>query len=119
MGTGEWVAEYPDRDVRGYHATRLIAPLASIERIVKASKLRASYEKQVFFNKDLGLPYAPEEGRLSKEALPQSVRRRRLRLHPVTPAATSPRWVWMWPRPETSTCGSPNTSTSTASALYI
>lgn len=69
MSKGEWVAEYPDRDTRGYHVTRLIAPSASIEGIVKASKLRASYEKQVFFNKDLGLPYAPEAGRLSKEAL--------------------------------------------------
>lgn len=69
MGKGEWVAEHPDRDTRGYHVTRLIAPSASIERIVKASKLRAPYEKQVFFNKDLGLAYAPEEGRLSKEAL--------------------------------------------------
>ena len=69
VGTGEWVAKYPDRENRGYHINRLIAPLANIGSIVKASKKRAPYERQVFFNKDLGLPYAPAEGRLSKEAI--------------------------------------------------
>lgn len=69
VGTGEWVAEFPDRGVRGYHVTRLIAPTAKLGPIVAASKLRAPYERQVFHNKDLGVPYAPAEGRLSREAL--------------------------------------------------
>jgi hypothetical protein len=66
---GEWVAAYPDRSVRGYHVTRLIAPTANIADIVAASKKRSPYERQVFFNKDLGEPYAPAEGRLSREAI--------------------------------------------------
>lgn len=69
VSKGEWVATYPDRDERGYHVSRLIAPLADIPEIVKASKKKAPYERTVFHNKDLGLPYAPAEGRLSKEAL--------------------------------------------------
>lgn len=69
QGSGEWVAKYPDRDERGYHVSRLIAPLANMKLIIKASKLRAPFQRQVFFNKDLGLPFAPEEGRLSKEAI--------------------------------------------------
>lgn len=66
---GEWVATYPDRSVRGYHVTRLIAPTANIEAIVKQSQKRSPTERQVFFNKDLGEEYAPAEGRLSREAL--------------------------------------------------
>lgn len=66
---GEWVAEYPDRDVRGYHMHRLIAPDANLKSIIAASKKRTPMERQVFFNKDLGLPWAPEEGRLSDAAL--------------------------------------------------
>ena len=69
VAKGEWVANYPDRDVRGYHITRLIAPTASLTTIIAASKKRAMYEQQVFHNKDLGLPFAPAEGRLSREAL--------------------------------------------------
>lgn len=67
--TGEWVADFPDRSVPGYHVTRLIAPTADIEAIVRASKKRTGYERQAFFNKDLGVAWAPEEGRLSRAVL--------------------------------------------------
>lgn len=66
---GEWVAKHPDRDVRGYHVTRLIAPVTDISTIIAASKKRQPFERQVFFNKDLGEPYAPAEGRLSREVI--------------------------------------------------
>lgn len=69
VGMGEWVADYPDRDVRGYHVSRLIAPSANIGAIIAASRKRAGYERQAFFNKDLGEPWAPEEGRLSRAVL--------------------------------------------------
>lgn len=66
---GEWVAEYNERDLRGYHFSRLIIPVTNLPEIIKASKEQAANKRQVFFNKDLGLPYAPEEGRLSEAAL--------------------------------------------------
>lgn len=69
VAEGEWVPEFPDRSVRGYHVSRLIVPGANIEQIVKASKKKAPYLRQIFFNKDLGVAYAPAEGRLSKEAI--------------------------------------------------
>jgi hypothetical protein len=69
VARGEWVATFPDRDVRGYHVSRLIAPGADIASIVKASKKHTGYERQAFFNKDLGVPWAPEEGRLSRAVL--------------------------------------------------
>lgn len=69
VAKGEWVAAFPDRDVRGYHVTRLLAPGANIQNIVKASKKRSPIDLQVFHNKDLGEEYAPAEGRLSLEAI--------------------------------------------------
>lgn len=66
---GEWVALFPDRDVRGYHMARLIIPGANIADMIKKSRKRTPSERLVFFNKHLGLPYAPAEGRLSKEAI--------------------------------------------------
>lgn len=67
---GEWVAKYPDRTVPGYHVHRLLVPgTRHLADIVKASKDREPYKVQIFWNKDLGLPFAPKEGRLSREAL--------------------------------------------------
>jgi hypothetical protein len=72
---GEWVAQYPERDVRGYHAPRLIVPRiarnenGALEGIVKESKKRKPYEVTVFHNKDLAEDYAPAEGRLTLAAI--------------------------------------------------
>jgi len=69
VAKGAWVPEFPDRDVRGYHVSRLIAPLADVADIIKQSKKKTAYQRQVFYNKDLGLEFAPEEGRLSLRAI--------------------------------------------------
>jgi hypothetical protein len=66
---GAWVAEHPGRDVRGYHITRLMVPEVNLARIIANSQMREPYAVQTFFNKDLGLPYSPAEGRLSLQAL--------------------------------------------------
>jgi hypothetical protein len=67
---GMWVAEHPDRDSRGYHVHRLLLPgAAHLPGLIEASKRRSAYEVQVFWNRDLGLPFAPKEGRLSREAI--------------------------------------------------
>ncbi len=62
---GEWVAEFPDRDMRGYHLSRLIVPSANIGHLVKASLETDEARRQAFANKDLGEEYAPEDARLS------------------------------------------------------
>jgi Phage terminase large subunit (GpA) len=69
VGTGEWVATYPDRSVKGYQISRLLVPGTDLARLVNASREREPYRVQAFWNKDLGLDYAPEEGRLSLAAL--------------------------------------------------
>jgi hypothetical protein len=74
VGTGQWVATYPDREIRGYHVTRLCAPGANLHDIIVASKQRLPHQRQTFFNKDLGEPFAPAEGRLSREVIASCVR---------------------------------------------
>lgn len=69
IGAGEWVATYPDRDVRGYHLPRLIVPSLDLSDIIEAAEKTKPYEVQVHHNKDLAEAYAPEEGRLSDAAI--------------------------------------------------
>lgn len=73
---GEWVASYPDRPTRGYHMPKMIAPLDQrrIQKIIDAHKQTSPSEIQTHFNKDLALAYAPEEGRLSLEAIERAQR---------------------------------------------
>jgi len=66
---GEWVAEYPDRDIRGYHVPRLVVPGLDLKPIIEAHQKTSPYEVSVHYNKDLAEAYAPEEGRLSDEAI--------------------------------------------------
>jgi hypothetical protein len=71
VATGQWVAKHPGRDMRGYHAPRLIVPRiarnenGALASIVAESKKRKPYEVTVFHNKDLAEDYAPAEGRLT------------------------------------------------------
>jgi len=69
VAIGEWVATFPDRDARGYHMPRLIVPDTNLKAIYQASLSINPSERTVFFNKDLALAYAPEEGRLSDAAI--------------------------------------------------
>jgi hypothetical protein len=62
---GEWVAAFPDREVRGYHVPRLIVPGVRLATIVASSRKTRPDQREAFYNRDLGEPYAPAEGRLS------------------------------------------------------
>lgn len=66
---GRWVPKFPERDVRGYHMSRLIFAGASMSDAIAMSKKRNPREMKVFHNKHLGLPFAEASGRLSKEAI--------------------------------------------------
>lgn len=69
VSKGEWVAEFPDRPTRGYHFSRLIIPAADLTKTIELSKKRSPGARQVFYNKHLGIAWAPAEGRLSKQAI--------------------------------------------------
>ena len=66
---GEWIAKYPEREIRGYHINKLFCARTSIKDLITSSKKIAQYEVQEFFNSDLGIPYAPQGDRLSKTAI--------------------------------------------------
>lgn len=75
VAEGEWVAEFPDRDLRGYHVSKLIVPavaenrLGQLGRLVRDSRKTRPIDQQNFLNKDLGLPYDSPDGRLSMDAI--------------------------------------------------
>lgn len=66
---GQWVAEFPDREVIGWHVPRLIVPNCDVRAMIAASLLKDPHLVQVFHNKDLGLPYAGGENRLTEAML--------------------------------------------------
>lgn len=68
VSKGRWIPQQ-DSDVVGFHVTRLIVPETNLAAIVKASTSRSDYEVQTFWNKDLGLPFEPKEGRVSLAVL--------------------------------------------------
>jgi hypothetical protein len=66
VAAGEWVATYPDRDMRGYHVTKLMLPSESIvPGLIRASREQVAYRRQVFYNRDLGEPWEAEGARLT------------------------------------------------------
>ncbi len=62
---GEWVPTFPNRDVRGYHVPRLIVPGVRLDQLLANSRKIRPDQRQAFYNRDLGEPYAPSEHRLS------------------------------------------------------
>ena len=74
VAKGQWVAEYPDRNVRGYHMPRLIVPGLNLDGIIAASEKTLPNEITVHHNKDLAEAYAAAEGRLSDEAIEAATR---------------------------------------------
>jgi hypothetical protein len=64
---GRWVPAYPDRDLRGYHVSRLIVPDEDIADLVEHHGEGSEEEIAVHRNFDLGLPYAPKGGSLTSE----------------------------------------------------
>lgn len=78
---GEWVAEFPDVSIRGYHIPRLVVPHTNVPSIIKASKATNPTLKKTHFNKDLGLAYADEQGRLSDEAIAAAMRAYAMKAH--------------------------------------
>jgi hypothetical protein len=73
--TGEWVATYPDRPIRGYHAPKLLVPGRRVlARVIENSKKTRPSQVEAFHQRDLGEAYAPAEGRLSLDAIRACVR---------------------------------------------
>jgi hypothetical protein len=66
---GQWVVQQPESPVPGFHISALIAPNADLNLIVRNSRKQTPYEVEVFYNKDLGMPYVSKTARLSAEEI--------------------------------------------------
>lgn len=71
LGVGKWVAKYPGRTVHGYHLHKLMAPhVTMVELWEKFRKALTDDTKlQVFYNSDLGLPFAGKGSKITDDLL--------------------------------------------------
>lgn len=76
---GQWVAEHPERMMRGYHVPRLIVPNADLGRIVAKSLSTKVEVRESHHHRDLAEPFETPEDRLSLAAI-ESCKRHDLHL---------------------------------------
>lgn len=70
VAKGKWVAEITEGNRHpGFHISRLLVPGAKLDKVVEHSKQRKTFQITRFFTKDLGLPYASEEGSLDEATI--------------------------------------------------
>lgn len=67
--TGRWVPAVPDREDAGYHITKLIVPDENVGLLVREHHRRDEETIQAHYNFDLGLPYTPRGGSLSRDVI--------------------------------------------------
>lgn len=66
IAQGVWIADYPQRDLRGYQLTQLLSPTQTAARLFRAweEAQGTPARLQVFHNSVLGTPYVAEGARL-------------------------------------------------------
>jgi hypothetical protein len=74
LANGEWVPTYTHSEIRGWHLTKMFSPLANIYKIVKSLESTDETTRKEIFNQDLGLPFSPRGGRITKEVLDKCIR---------------------------------------------
>jgi Phage terminase large subunit (GpA) len=66
IASGRWVAARPGAGPRGYHVSRLIVASEDVPAIVAAHHRGSEDEVQAHYNYDLGQPYSPKGGSISR-----------------------------------------------------
>ncbi len=74
---GDWQAEHPERELRGYHLSKLVSPVANAAELVRQWQASRSHvaARQVFYNSVLGLPYLAEGARLEQRFIDEAMAR--------------------------------------------
>lgn len=67
IAAGRWVAARPNVDQRGYHISRLIVPGEALAELIRQHHQSDESSIQAHHNLDMGLPYSPKGGSLSRE----------------------------------------------------
>lgn len=76
---GLWVPKYPEREIVGFHMSKLIAPLSDLRDIIKNLQTTNEDKRKEAYNQDLGLPYKPRGGGLTIQNLDDARRSYHLR----------------------------------------
>jgi len=58
-GPGEWVSTYLDREIHGYHLSRLFSAQSPLREIITGLGAIEEIKRQQVYNQGLGLPYRP------------------------------------------------------------
>ncbi len=69
LSRGEWVAAWPDREVAGFHLTKLFSPTVDLAAIIAALSTTDETKRRECYNQDLGEPYTPRGGQMTDELL--------------------------------------------------
>jgi len=69
LGPGRWVALYPDRDLVGYHVTKMFSQQINLLAVVRTLQKTDETARKECFNQDLGEPYTPKGGQLINDDL--------------------------------------------------
>lgn len=69
LGAGQWISRFPDRDLVGFHPTKLTTPLADLLTIVKSLQTTDETKRRETFNQDLGETHTPRGGQLTDDTL--------------------------------------------------
>lgn len=69
LSAGEWVAKYPEREITGFHLSKLFSSQMRLTDVVYNADTVDDTKKKEFFNQDLGLPYLPRGGHLEADEI--------------------------------------------------
>lgn len=69
LADGEWVATYPDRQVAGFHVSKLFSAQMRLLDVVYNADTVDDTRRKEWFNQDLGLPYLPRGGHLEADQI--------------------------------------------------
>jgi len=67
---GEWVAEFPGRDMHGYHINQLMAMWVTAKELIFAQKTKSP---QYFYNMILGIPYVEKDDVVDKRIITRCI----------------------------------------------
>jgi len=67
LADGEWVHEFPNRDVSGYHISKMFTAQTTLDAMWASFQncLSNPTEKQWFYNSELGIPYSGDGDKLT------------------------------------------------------
>ena len=66
---GEWIPTYLDRDVAGYHMSRLVTPNANLLELVLSLMTTNESTRKEIYNQDLAEPYMVKGGQISDDEI--------------------------------------------------